>query len=136
MKTAPSASTSCAKRASSDGFRPEEYVHWHDTSSADSRLARIGSCYLHLHGADMRRVAVKFAAGFRLWIIPALALILAAIPAGAQKKDKNKNASASEAGGELKPGMYLPDSQAVDLAIGEALGYWQIGDADSLHKYY
>jgi ketosteroid isomerase-like protein len=84
----------------------------------------------------MRRVAVKFAAGFRFWIIPALALILAAIPAGAQKKDKNKNASASEAGGDLKPGMYLPDSQAVDLAIGEALGYWQIGDADSLHKYY
>jgi ketosteroid isomerase-like protein len=30
----------------------------------------------------------------------------------------------------------MPDSQAVDQAIGEALGYWQIGDTDSLHKYY
>jgi len=30
----------------------------------------------------------------------------------------------------------MPDSQAVDQAIGEALGYWQIGDTGSLHKYY
>ena len=32
--------------------------------------------------------------------------------------------------------MHTPDSQAIDQAIGEALGYWQIGDVDSLHKYY
>ena len=31
---------------------------------------------------------------------------------------------------------HTPDAQAIDEAIGEALGYWQIGDADSLHKYY
>ena len=32
--------------------------------------------------------------------------------------------------------MRAPDAQAIDRAIGEALGYWQIGDAESLHKYY
>jgi ketosteroid isomerase-like protein len=32
--------------------------------------------------------------------------------------------------------MHSPDSQLIDQAIGEALGYWQIGDTDSLHKYY
>ena len=32
--------------------------------------------------------------------------------------------------------MRTPDAQAIDQAIGEALGYWQIGDAESLHKYY
>jgi len=32
--------------------------------------------------------------------------------------------------------LHPPDSQAIDQAIGEALGYWQIGDTESLHKYY
>ena len=32
--------------------------------------------------------------------------------------------------------MNTPDAQAIDQAIGEALGYWQIGDAESMHKYY
>ena len=30
----------------------------------------------------------------------------------------------------------MPDSQVIDQTVGEALGYWQIGDLDSLHKYY
>jgi len=37
---------------------------------------------------------------------------------------------------DIKSAMRLPDAQAIDQAIGEALGYWQIGDAESLHKYY
>ena len=84
----------------------------------------------------MRQVAVKFARGFRIWIILALALMAVAIPAGAQKKDKNKNTPPTDAGEDLKSAMHTPDSQAIDQAIGEALGYWQIGDTDSLHKYY
>ena len=32
--------------------------------------------------------------------------------------------------------MHTPDAQAIDQAIGEAMGYWQIGDAESMHKYY
>ena len=59
-----------------------------------------------------------------------------AIPAGAQKKDKKKNTPATDPGENLKSEMHTPDSQAIDQAIGEALGYWQIGDAESLHKYY
>jgi ketosteroid isomerase-like protein len=30
----------------------------------------------------------------------------------------------------------MNDTQAVDLAIGQSLGYWQIGDVESLRKYY
>jgi ketosteroid isomerase-like protein len=84
----------------------------------------------------MAQVVVKCARGFRIWIILALALMAAAIPAGAQKKDKNKNVQPTDPTEEMKSAMRPPDSQAVDQAIGETLGYWQIGDVEGLHKYY
>ena len=84
----------------------------------------------------MRQVAAKHARGFRIWVVLALALMAVAIPAGAQKKDKNKNAPNTDFGEDFKSSMRTPDSQAIDLAIGEALGYWQIGEAESMHKYY
>lgn len=86
----------------------------------------------------MTQVARKHARSLRIWIPLALALMTVALPANAQKKDKNKskNEQAVEAGEELKSAMRAPDAQAIDRAIGEALGYWQIGDAESLHKYY
>ena len=84
----------------------------------------------------MRQVAAKYARGFRIWVILACALMAVAVPAGAQKKNKNKNAPTTDLGEDLKSSMHTPDSQAIDLAIGEALGYWQIGDAESMHKYY
>jgi ketosteroid isomerase-like protein len=84
----------------------------------------------------MRQVAAQYARGFRIWVILAFALMAVAVPAGAQKKNKNKNAPTTDLGEDLKSSMHTPDSQAIDLAIGEALGYWQIGDAESMHKYY
>jgi len=111
-------------------------MHWHDTSTTDSRLAQMRSCYLHRRGADMRHVAMNHARGFRVWIIMALALMAVAIPAEAQKKDKNKKTPPPDLGEEIKSAIRPPDSQAIDQAIGEALGYWQIGDTESMHKYY
>jgi ketosteroid isomerase-like protein len=84
----------------------------------------------------MRQVAVKCARCFRIGSILALALMAVAIPTGAQKKDKNKNTPIPDAAEDLKSSMHTPDSQAIDQAIGEAMGYWQIGDPESLHKYY
>lgn len=86
----------------------------------------------------MKLVAMKNAGGWRMRILTALALIALAVPASAQKKDKNKNAPtpAMDPAQELKASMRTPDGQAVDQAIGESLGYWQLGDTDSLHKYY
>ena len=84
----------------------------------------------------MRQIAPNFARGFRIWTMLALVWMAVAIPAGAQKKDKNKNAPPPDLGEEIKSAMHTPDSQAIDRAIGEALGYWQIGDSESLHKYY
>jgi ketosteroid isomerase-like protein len=117
-------------------FRLPECMHWHDTSATDSRQAQTSSCYLHRRGADMTQIAPNFARGFRIWTMLALVWMAVAIPAGAQKKDKNKNAPPPDLGEDIKSALRAPDAQAIDQAIGEALGYWQIGDVESLHKYY
>jgi len=82
----------------------------------------------------MRQVAAKYAGSFRISIILALALVTVVIPTGAQKK--SKNTPTSDLGQDLQSAVHMPDAQAIDLAIGESLGYWQIGDTESLHKYY
>jgi ketosteroid isomerase-like protein len=84
----------------------------------------------------MRQISPKFARCFRIWTILALAWMAVAIPAGAQKKDKSKNSPPPDLGEDIKSAMRAPDAQAVDQTIGESLGYWQIGDVESLHKYY
>jgi ketosteroid isomerase-like protein len=71
----------------------------------------------------------------------ALLLTTAAAPVFAQsKKDKQKAQQAQQAdanaSADLKAMTNVPDTQAIDQAVGESLGYWQIGDVDSLHKYY
>jgi ketosteroid isomerase-like protein len=67
----------------------------------------------------------------------ALLLVAVAVPAAAQKnKDKKKQQPQSESTPDTKNLPSMSDTQAVDLAIGQSLGYWQIGDVDSLHKYY
>lgn len=83
----------------------------------------------------MKRFTKKWCAMCATWIVLALVLLAAAAPAAAQKsKDKKKDQPATDSQVDLKSA--LPDSQAIDQTIGEALGYWQIGDVDSLHKYY
>lgn len=84
----------------------------------------------------MRYPALNWARCARLSILLALACLAIAPPAGAQKnkgKKKDQQASNAEAVVPLPP---LSDSQAIDRTVGEALGYWQIGDVESLHKYY
>lgn len=67
----------------------------------------------------------------------ALGLLCAAAPVSAQKKDKKqKNQPADSSTAPVLSTLPQTDSQAVDQAIGEMLGYWQLGDTDSLHKYY
>jgi ketosteroid isomerase-like protein len=83
----------------------------------------------------MRKVRLRFAEALRFLAVAALVLAAVVVPAGAQKKNKNKNAPADSSAAANAP-LPLPDSQAVDRAIGEALGYWQIADTESLHKYY
>jgi ketosteroid isomerase-like protein len=70
-------------------------------------------------------------------IASALALVMLGAPVSAQKnKDKKKGTTAGDAAANSASIPPLSDSQAVDQTIGEALGYWQIGDVESLHKYY
>ncbi|HEY2647022.1 MAG TPA: nuclear transport factor 2 family protein [Candidatus Acidoferrales bacterium] len=84
----------------------------------------------------MEQQIVKFIKDLGIWIVLALALTAAAHPASAQKKDKNKTAQPADLTDEMKSAMHTPDSQSIDQAIGEELGYWQIGDVENLHKYY
>jgi ketosteroid isomerase-like protein len=79
-----------------------------------------------------RRVAVRSAA------CPALTFLLISVlaaPVAAQKsKDKIKQAPKTDAPTDVQ--LPQSDSQQVDQAIGETLGYWQLGDTESLRKYY
>jgi ketosteroid isomerase-like protein len=84
----------------------------------------------------MRHAGIKCARGWRNGIILWVAFLFIALPSPAQKKNKNSPPPPPDIGEELQSAMHTPDAQAVDQAIGEALGYWQIGDTDSLHKYY
>jgi ketosteroid isomerase-like protein len=70
-----------------------------------------------------------------VWIVLALVLMAAATPAS-QKNNKNKKKDQPTADSQENFNPSMPDSQAIDQTIGEMLGYWQIGDLDSLHKYY
>jgi ketosteroid isomerase-like protein len=85
----------------------------------------------------MKELAKKIAG--KGGVIAALALLLlaAAGPAAAQKnKDKKKQQQQTESSADAKAMPTMTETQAVDQAVGQSLGYWQIGDIDSLHKYY
>jgi ketosteroid isomerase-like protein len=69
-------------------------------------------------------------------MILALTSLAIALPAAAQKKNKNAPPPPPDMSEDFKSTMHTTEGQAIDQAIGEALGYWQIGDVDSLHKYY
>jgi len=74
----------------------------------------------------MTQHALNYSRCFRICIILALAWMAFATPSGAQKKGKNKDAPPPpDLGEEIKSAMRLPDAQAIDQAIGEAIGYWQ-----------
>jgi ketosteroid isomerase-like protein len=79
-----------------------------------------------------RRLAVRSTA------CPALTFLLISVlaaPVAAQKsKDKIKQAPKTDAPTDVQ--LPQSDSQQVDQAIGETLGYWQLGDTESLRKYY
>ena len=78
---------------------------------------------------------VKIIAG-KGGVLAALALLLlaVAVPAAAQKNKDKKKQQQSESASDAQNMPAVSYKQAVDLAIGR--GYWQIGDVDSLHKYY
>jgi ketosteroid isomerase-like protein len=86
-------------------------------------------------GGKMMRFATKCFSKSATWIALSLILMASATPAAAQKnKDKKKDQFPAESQANVRSSM--PDSQAIDQLVGEALGYWQIGDVESLHKYY
>lgn len=83
----------------------------------------------------MNEYRAKFPRAFSTLIFVGLASMAIAIPARAQKKNKNAPPP-TDPGPEMQAALHTPDSEAIDQTIGQALGYWQIGDTNSMHKYY
>jgi ketosteroid isomerase-like protein len=80
----------------------------------------------------VKRIAVRSSACSALTF---LLISVLGVPAAAQKsKDKKKEPPKTEVPTDAQ--MPQSDSQQIDRAIGETLGYWQLGDTDSLRKYY
>jgi len=85
----------------------------------------------------MRDAAAKCSGWFRVSIALAFVWMAVATPVGAQKnKDKKKEPSDADSQASLQFTLPTSDSQAIDRAIGEMLGYWQLGDVGSLQKYF
>ena len=115
---------------------PSAAVHWHNTRAAESRSRAHGSCYRRIGGQAMKSIARKNAGrSSTCAALGFLLLLVLGVPAAAQKsKDKKKEPPKTE----VPTDTQLPqsDSQQIDQAIGETLGYWQLGDTESLRKYY
>jgi ketosteroid isomerase-like protein len=84
-----------------------------------------------------RRAGFTALAASLIIILAAPPAPLAAHPAAqnqkSNKNDKSKKDDNSESG---LPGLPVSDGQAVDLAVSQMLGAWQIGDVEMMHKYY
>jgi len=63
-----------------------------------------------------------------------IALALGALPARAQHKPKNPPASSTDTSTPMP--MPMTDTQKIDDTISQMLGYWQLGMADQMKKYY
>jgi ketosteroid isomerase-like protein len=64
-----------------------------------------------------------------------LLFLTCAWPAAAQKEKKKKKDDTSATGSSTSV-IPLPDEQQVDYTLSEALGAWQVGDIEKLHKDY
>lgn len=71
----------------------------------------------------------------RVFLI-AFCALLAGWPAAAQKQKQSSQVQKPAASKDDTPLVQLTDEQAVDTAITEMLGAWQIGDVEMLKKYY
>ena len=81
----------------------------------------------------MRKISGWFSLGRGLAIFTAAVLIFVmSSSAGAQKKKKSASADDSAP----LQGLPVPDSDTIEHDIGEMLGAFQVGDVESMHKYY
>jgi ketosteroid isomerase-like protein len=84
-----------------------------------------------LKSQDILSTAAKSPARGAALILIAALLVAGAGAAFAQKPKKDQ--SKPPAPGSV---ITLPDEQAVEVATGEMLGAWQIGDSEKMHQYY
>ncbi len=68
-------------------------------------------------------------------LLMVLVVLMGASPLAGQKEKKRKDRE-QEQGNASDTTVRLPDPQAIEVAISEMLGAWQIGDVEMLHKYY
>jgi uncharacterized protein (TIGR02246 family) len=63
-----------------------------------------------------------------------LTVLLAAIPAAAQKNKNRKNPQPDNSADSAMPPTN--DNQKIDTVISQMLAAWQVGAVDEMHKYY
>ena len=86
----------------------------------------------------MKDLVMKFVGKGGACVVLALFLLASTAPAAAQKNSKDKKkkpATNSSSSADTRPLLPGPDTQVVDRVVGEYLGYWQIGDIESMHRY-
>jgi ketosteroid isomerase-like protein len=76
------------------------------------------------------RMELPAAKKFTMIVCMLLLSLIAAGPATAQKKKKKDDTPPPA------PTNSLPDEQKIDIAIGQMIGAWQVGDTTLMHKYY
>jgi len=69
------------------------------------------------------------------WAVFVTLILFVAAPAGAhQNKKKKKNQDANS--DQMPVPIQTPDTDLIERDIGEMLAAFQLGDADTMHKYY
>lgn len=69
-------------------------------------------------------------------ILTALLALALASTACAKQKNKKKKGSDQSSRANPVPMPALPDSQQINTEIGQMLGAFELGDVDTMHKYY
>jgi ketosteroid isomerase-like protein len=93
-----------------------------------------------LHPAGIERCDGKFGTGvtwnWTAMVACAALILLLTIPvlAGSSPQKKSKDNKDADASGASV--VQMPDTQAIDIAVGQMLGAWQVGDIELMHKYY
>jgi ketosteroid isomerase-like protein len=63
-------------------------------------------------------------------------LLATCLAVGGHAQNQKKSKDGKDAEIAAASAVQVPDLQAIDMAVGEMLGAWQVGDVEAMHKYY
>jgi ketosteroid isomerase-like protein len=75
-------------------------------------------------------------AAARCFWVAALALAFLSTPAALHAQSQKKNKKQPDQPADTAPSPQIPTPDQLDTEIGEMLGAWQVGQVETMHKYY